>query len=150
MKATITIHDILATYAKFAAGELFYTNRRDKFFSEFICHVIGEMLVVPGMKVSVGGITQSLTFGDIRGIDDQFKIQWCEKVIGIEPRNSGVMELWNEGTEYSREHFKLPDDNNMIFSRRVKYRMACLHKAAKQFPNLTFTFTNYLPQSDDY
>ena len=145
MNATITIHDILATYTKFAAGKLNYTNRKDKFFSEFICHVIGEMLVVPGMQVH--GLNYSLpaTFGDMVGIDDQFKTQWCEKVIGITDRKWGVIERWNEGTEYSPSALGMADFDHAKYEQRTAYRLACLTKAAIQFPDLTFTFTNFLP-----
>lgn len=147
MKATFTIHDLVSTYTKFMVGEFKYVNRSDEFTSEFLCHIIGELLVPVEQVVVHSGISYPMAFGDMENVDSQFRQQWCANVLNTVPPYSGVMERWNADTEYSPIALKMGQGTQNL-KWRMTYRMKCLEKAAEQFPDLTFTFTNFLPQDN--
>lgn len=146
MKATITIQSLLDNYALYMAGGMTYTNSDRYFTSEFLCHQIAELLVPKGETVPQSfGASRPMTYGDIKNfkIGEQFREQWGE-IIGRYP-SGGVMEQWNDDTEYSSENFKFDprqDERSRDWSQ--EYRMKVLKKAALEHPNLVFTFSDYL------
>jgi hypothetical protein len=145
MKATVTIQALIANYKKFIAGELYFTNHNDKFFSELICHHIGEMLVP---KLSKDAIYK-LSYGSINtyGISKQFREQWFQLVLKKDVSiEFTTIENWNTKTEYAASVFgmELDDPADQDYQWRKQYRLKCLEKAAEENPELVFTFSNVL------
>jgi hypothetical protein len=129
---SISLSEIIAEYDKACVQGYKYS---------YICFMLSEVGSRYFTKVNGEKMVDCL---DDEKISEQFRAQWCEKVLGGVKGSGDTIDGWNEGSKYGVGKFGWVNldqycDDSDVNSRR-KYRIRMLRGVLKDIGDIEFSF----------